>query len=109
MKNRTLGNNGFEVSEVGLGCWQIGANWGNEIDKNNAFKILNEAVDNGVTFFDTADVYGDGRSEKLIGEFLKISNFSFVKSSGFASKVISASGDKTYISFILAKIKSKSV
>ena len=71
MKNRTLGNNGFEVSEVGLGCWQIGANWGNEIDKNNAFKILNEAVDNGVTFFDTADVYGDGRSEKLIGEFLK--------------------------------------
>lgn len=71
MKKRKLGKNGFEVSEVGLGCWQIGANWGNEIEKNKAFEILNEAVDNGVTFFDTADVYGDGRSEALIGEFLK--------------------------------------
>lgn len=71
MNKRYLGKNGFEVSEVGLGCWQIGANWGNEIEQNKAFKILNEAVDNGVTFFDTADVYGDGRSEALIGEFIK--------------------------------------
>lgn len=71
MKKRTLGTNGFKVSEVGLGCWQIGANWGNEIEKNKAFHILNEAVESGVNFFDTADVYGDGRSEELIGEFLK--------------------------------------
>lgn len=71
MNKRYLGKNGFEVSEVGLGCWQIGANWGNEIEKNKAFEILHEAVDNGVTFFDTADVYGDGRSEALIGEFIK--------------------------------------
>ena len=71
MNKRYLGKNGFEVSEVGLGCWQIGANWGNEIEQNKAFKILHEAVDNGVTFFDTADVYGDGRSETLIGEFIK--------------------------------------
>lgn len=74
MRKRNLGNNGFEISEVGLGCWQIGANWGNEIDKKKAFEILNEAVNNGITFFDTADVYGDGRSEALIGEFLKNSN-----------------------------------
>ena len=71
MNKRKLGNNGFEISEVGLGCWQIGANWGDEIGKQEAFKILDEAVDNGVTFFDTADVYGDGRSEELIGAFLK--------------------------------------
>ena len=71
MKKRQLGTNGFEVSEVGLGCWQIGANWGNEIDETKAFEILEEAVQNGITFFDTADVYGDGRSESLIGEFLK--------------------------------------
>ncbi|MGB3143662.1 MAG: aldo/keto reductase [Maribacter sp.] len=71
MKKRNLGENGFEISEVGLGCWQIGANWGDEIDKVKAFKILDEAVQNGITFFDTADVYGDGRSEALIGEFLK--------------------------------------
>jgi aryl-alcohol dehydrogenase-like predicted oxidoreductase len=74
MKKRKLGNNGFEISEVGLGCWQIGANWGNEIDRKKAFEILSEAVDNGITFFDTADVYGDGRSEELIGEFLKNSD-----------------------------------
>ncbi|MGY5356184.1 aldo/keto reductase [Wenyingzhuangia sp. IMCC45467] len=71
MNNRTLGTDGFKVSEVGLGCWQIGANWGNEIDKTEVFNILNKAVDNGITFFDTADVYGDGRSELLIGEFIK--------------------------------------
>lgn len=71
MKKRNLGNNGFKVSEVGIGCWQIGANWGNEINKKEAFKILDEAINNGITFFDTADVYGDGRSETLIGEFLK--------------------------------------
>lgn len=74
MKKRNLGNNGFEISEVGLGCWQIGANWGDEINKEKAFEILNEAVTNGITFFDTADVYGDGRSESLIGEFLKNSD-----------------------------------
>lgn len=71
MKKRKLGNNGFEISEVGLGCWQIGGNWGDGIEKNKAFEILDEAVANGITFFDTADVYGDGKSEKLIGEFLK--------------------------------------
>ncbi|TBN05581.1 aldo/keto reductase [Hyunsoonleella flava] len=74
MKQRQLGHNGFKVSEVGLGCWQLGADWGNEIDKTKAFDILNEAVNNGINFFDTADVYGDGRSETLIGEFLKISS-----------------------------------
>lgn len=74
MKKRNLGNNGFKISEVGLGCWQIGGNWGNEIEKKKAFEILSEAVNNGITFFDTADVYGDGRSEELIGEFLKNSN-----------------------------------
>lgn len=74
MKKRSLGKNGFEISEIGLGCWQIGANWGDEINKTKAFEILNEAVTNGITFFDTADVYGDGRSESLIGEFLKKSN-----------------------------------
>lgn len=71
MKTRKLGANGFNVSEVGLGCWQLGGNWGIDISKNAAFDILNEAVNNGITFFDTADVYGDGKSETLIGEFLK--------------------------------------
>ncbi len=71
MKNRTLGKNGFEVGEVGLGCWQLGADWGQDISHERAFKILGEAVDQGITFFDTADVYGLGKSESFIGAFLK--------------------------------------
>jgi aryl-alcohol dehydrogenase-like predicted oxidoreductase len=74
MKQRQLGNNGLKISEVGLGCWQLGADWGSKIGKKKAFDILNEAVNNDINFFDTADVYGDGRSEKLIGEFLKSSS-----------------------------------
>lgn len=71
MKTRTFGKNGAEISEVGLGCWQLGgADWGNVSDEQ-ALGILAAAVDSGVTFFDTADVYGSGRSERLIGRYLK--------------------------------------
>jgi len=71
MKLRAFGNTGVNVSEVGLGCWQLGgADWG-EMDEKSAFAILQAAVDAGVTFFDTADVYGLGKSETFIGNFLK--------------------------------------
>lgn len=61
----------MSVSEIGLGCWQLGgADWGS-VDDDKAFKILETAVESGINFFDTADVYGDGRSEALIGQFLK--------------------------------------
>lgn len=71
MRSRQLGNNGFKVSEVGLGCWQLGGDWGKPISKTKAFNIMEEAVKQGITFFDTADVYGSGQSENVIGEFLK--------------------------------------
>lgn len=58
------------VSEVGLGTWQLGAGWG-EVTDEAALATLQAAYDAGTTFYDTADVYGDGRSEKLIGQFLK--------------------------------------
>jgi len=71
MKTRLFNNTGRAVSEVGLGCWQLGgADWGNVGDAE-AMEILNTAADSGVTFFDTADVYGNGRSERLIGRFLR--------------------------------------
>ncbi len=57
------------MSVVGLGTWQLGADWG-EVDERDAMAVLDGAVEAGVTFFDTADVYGDGRSEKLIGSYL---------------------------------------
>jgi aryl-alcohol dehydrogenase-like predicted oxidoreductase len=64
-----LGRTGREVSAVGLGCWQLGADWG-RVDDADALAVLHAAVDAGVTFLDTADVYGDGRSERLIARFL---------------------------------------
>jgi aryl-alcohol dehydrogenase-like predicted oxidoreductase len=57
-----------DVSVIGLGCWQLGADWG-EVSDDTAAQILEAAYESGVTFFDTADVYGDGRSERAIGAF----------------------------------------
>ena len=70
MKTRVFGRTGKAVSEVGLGTWQLGANWGNVTDET-ALATLRAAYERGITFFDTADVYGAGRSETLIGRFLK--------------------------------------
>jgi aryl-alcohol dehydrogenase-like predicted oxidoreductase len=70
MEQRTLGRTGRKVSVVGLGTWQLGADWGN-VDDDDALAVLDAAVGSGVNFFDTADVYGDGRSEQLIGRYLK--------------------------------------
>ncbi len=64
-----LGRTGRDVGVVGLGCWQLGADWG-QVDDADALAVLHAAVDEGVTFLDTADVYGDGRSERLIARFL---------------------------------------
>jgi aryl-alcohol dehydrogenase-like predicted oxidoreductase len=66
MQSRTLGRTGRPVSAIGLGTWQLGADWG-DVDEQDAFDVLDAATGAGVTFFDTADVYGDGRSESLIG------------------------------------------
>lgn len=71
MNDRLFGNMGVNVSEIGLGCWQLGGvDWG-DIDDKAALEILESAVSAGVNFFDTADVYGSGRSEELIGRFLR--------------------------------------
>ncbi|MCL1587272.1 MAG: aldo/keto reductase [Actinomycetia bacterium] len=70
MKYRQLGSTGYEVSEIGFGAWAIGADWGN-VDDTTAMAALNAAVDAGVTFIDTADVYGDGRSERFVAQLVK--------------------------------------
>ena len=71
MPQRTLGKTGATVSEIGFGAWAIGGSWGETVDEETALEALRAAADAGTTFFDTADVYGDGRSERLIGQFLK--------------------------------------
>ncbi|QEW00320.1 aldo/keto reductase [Microbacterium caowuchunii] len=69
MQTRTLGATGRTVSAIGLGTWQLGADWGT-VDDADARRVLETSADAGVTLFDTADVYGDGRSEQTIGNFL---------------------------------------
>ena len=70
MQSRKFGRTGREVSEIGFGSWAIGASWG-EVNDDDAVAALHAALDAGVTFIDTADVYGDGRSEKLIAKVMK--------------------------------------
>lgn len=69
MEERVLGRTERPVSVVGLGTWQLGGDWG-EVSESDALDLLDAAVESGVTLFDTADVYGDGRSEQIIGRFL---------------------------------------
>jgi aryl-alcohol dehydrogenase-like predicted oxidoreductase len=70
MKYRILGRTGWKVSEISFGAWAIGSAWGS-VDDSESVAALHRAADVGVNFFDTADVYGDGRSEQLIGKFRK--------------------------------------
>lgn len=69
MKQRIFGRTGRSVSEVGFGAWAIGGTWG-EVSHEDAKSALHAALDAGISFIDTADVYGDGRSEKIIAEVL---------------------------------------
>jgi aryl-alcohol dehydrogenase-like predicted oxidoreductase len=68
--SRRLGKTGRDVSEIGFGAWAIGGSWG-ETNDDESLAAMHAAVDAGVTFFDTADVYGDGRSEKLVAQLLR--------------------------------------
>jgi len=70
MQTRTLGKTGYRVSEIGFGAWGIGADWA-PVDDRESLAALHAAVDAGVTFVDTADVYGDGRSERLVAQLLR--------------------------------------
>lgn len=70
MKHRKFGHTGRSVSEIGFGAWAIGGSWG-EVSESDAHAALHAALDAGTDFIDTADVYGDGRSERIIAEVLK--------------------------------------
>ncbi|HEY2974275.1 MAG TPA: aldo/keto reductase [Pyrinomonadaceae bacterium] len=74
MRKRLFDDTGVSVSEIGLGAWQLGGTEWGDISEEDSLLTLRAAVENGITFFDTADVYGLGRSEKLIGKFLKDSS-----------------------------------
>ena len=72
MKYKQLGKSGIKVSEIGFGAWTIALNWwGKEIDEDEAKRMLKKAYDLGINFFETGDMYGKGKSERLIGEVFK--------------------------------------
>ncbi len=73
MKFRNFSNTGWRVSEIGLGCWGIGGNW-DDVQEDQAKKVLFRSLDKGINFFDTSDVYGDGRSERFLGELKKLTS-----------------------------------
>ena len=70
-RKRTLGKTGFSVSEIGLGTWQVGGKWGEAFNEKSAEEILNKAIDSGINFIDTADVYGSGMSEAAVGRVVR--------------------------------------
>lgn len=71
MQYRKLGKTGYRISEISLGTWQVGGKWGSGFDHDNAEKILRTAIDKGVNFIDTADVYEDGLSETAVGKAVR--------------------------------------
>lgn len=71
MQYRILGKTGWKISEISLGTWQVGGKWGNHFDHDNADKIINAAIDNGINFIDTADVYSDKLSEAAVAKVVK--------------------------------------
>jgi aryl-alcohol dehydrogenase-like predicted oxidoreductase len=86
VRSRRLGKTGREVSEIGFGAWAIGGSWG-ETDDRTSLAAMNAAVDAGITFFDTADVYGDGRSERLIATLLEEHSEPLVVATKFGRRV----------------------
>ena len=71
MQFRKLGKTGMNVSAISIGTWQVGGKWGSTFDDDNGAAILNKAIDSGINFIDTADVYSDGLSEKAVGKIIK--------------------------------------
>ncbi|SIQ41966.1 Predicted oxidoreductase [Alkalispirochaeta americana] len=86
MKYRTLGKTGYTVSEVSLGTWQVGGGWGQAFDDKVAENIINAAIDEGVNFLDTADVYDDGKSEAAVARVVRQRNRGGKEDIRFATK-----------------------
>jgi aryl-alcohol dehydrogenase-like predicted oxidoreductase len=95
VQSRRLGKTGRDVSEIGFGAWAIGGSWGDTND-DEALEAMNTAVDAGVTFFDTADVYGDGHSEKLIAQLLRDRSERLMVATKFGRRATQDVGEFTY-------------
>ena len=95
MQLRRLGKTGYEVSEIGFGAWAIGGSWGATND-TESMAAMNAAVDAGITFFDTADVYGDGHSERLVAQLLRDRDEALIVGTKFGRRAAQEVGNYTY-------------
>jgi aryl-alcohol dehydrogenase-like predicted oxidoreductase len=98
MNTRRLGKTSRRVSEIGFGAWAVGADWG-AVDDEESLAAMHAAVDAGVTFFDTADVYGDGRSERLVGRLLRERSEQLVVATKFGRRAPLDLSNYTYENF----------
>jgi aryl-alcohol dehydrogenase-like predicted oxidoreductase len=98
MNTRRLGKTGYQVSEIGFGAWGIGADWGS-VDDGESLAAMHAAVDAGVNIIDTADVYGDGHSERLVGQLLRERSERLVVATKFGRRVPLDVANYTYESF----------
>jgi len=98
MNSRRLGKTGYRVSEIGFGAWGIGADWG-QVDDRESLAAMHAAVDAGVIFFDTADVYGDGHSERLVGRLLRERDEPLVVATKFGRRAPLDASNYTYENF----------
>jgi aryl-alcohol dehydrogenase-like predicted oxidoreductase len=108
MKKRILGKTGFEISEISLGTWQVGGKWGETFNHANADRILNAAIDHGVNFIDTADVYGDGESEKAVGRLIRSRSEKIIVATKCGRK-LNPHVDKAYLPAVLRKFVEDSL
>src|ERR1700704_4445853 len=95
MHSRRLGKTGRDVSEIGFGAWAIGGSWG-ETNDTESLAAMHAAVDAGITFFDTADVYGDGHSGQMIGQMPRERDEQLIVATKFGRRAAQEVGNYTY-------------
>jgi aryl-alcohol dehydrogenase-like predicted oxidoreductase len=112
MQYRRLGKTGFEISEVSLGTWQVGGKWGDPFDDERADRILNRAIDGGVNFIDTADVYSEGLSEEAVGrvvrqrsEYIYVATKCGRRNNPHTDEAYTPSGLRTYVEDSLRRMR----
>ncbi len=109
MKYRKFSDIGWNVSEVGLGCWQIGWCWGNLVKEKDARELLKKSLDLGVNFFDTSDTYGDGRSEKFLSEIINSKSNKIYVTTKLGRRIRGTNYDKGYKQFPMEEFIDRSL
>ena len=112
MRYLELGKSGIKISKIGLGTWQIGSSywgWGKEFDRNSAIRVIKSAIDHGINFIDTAESYGGGLSETIIGEAVKEMREDVIIATKVSPSHLTYRGVKKALRRSLSRLKTKYV